>query len=158
MFSLGMAGVSALLLTNLGSAAQSRNASIASIAAANLAEQILFNPVAIDRYLNPPESVTTLCQADDSSIQSISTISPSAFVCSPQQQADYDFSLWQIELSDQLRHSASVVCFDSTPQDGDGNDNACDGAGSLVIKIFWVSPAVDGNQSTNKHRYTLVAG
>ena len=158
MFSLGMAGVSALLLTNLGSAAQSRNASIASVAAANLAEQIQLNPLAIDRYLNPPGSVTGICQTNSLVTETGLAVSSAPLICNPQQQADYDFRLWQIELGDQLRHSSAIVCLDNTPQDGTTSDAACDGGGTLVIKIFWGSPAVTGNPSINKHRYTLVAG
>lgn len=144
MFSLGMAGVAALLLTNLSSSAQSRKTSVASVAAANLAEQIRLNSLAIDRYVNPPGSVSKDCQSP-------------AF-CTPQQQADYDFGSWQLELSEQLPHSAVKVCMDNTPEDGDVIDDQCDGGSVLVIKIFWATPPTTNNLSVHKHRYTLVAG
>lgn len=148
MFSLGMAGLSTLLLFNLSSAAQSRHSSIASVAAANLAEQIQLNRLAIDRYLNPPESIARICQGSGSG----------AALCTPQQQADYDYKRWQIELGDQIQHSTAVVCNDSTPNDGDRSNHQCDGSGLTVIKIFWGSPASADNQTPSEHRYTLVTG
>lgn len=164
MFSLAMAGLSALLLTNLSSSAQSRKTSVASVAAANLAEQIRLNSLAIDRYLNPPDTVSKDCQnsgsgsGSGSGAGSGSGMASAGVVCTPQQQADYDFGSWQLELSEQLPHSAATVCMDNTPEDGDVVDEQCDGGGPLVIKIFWATPPDANNQSINKHRYTLVAG
>ena len=156
MFSLGMAGLSALLLTSLSSSAQSRKTSVASVAAANLAEQIRFNSLAIDRYLNPPATVSKDCQASGSG--SGSGGGSGTVVCTPQQQADYDFGSWQLELTKQLPHSAVKVCKDHTPEDGDIIDAQCDGGSLLVIKIFWATPPSADNPSINKHRYTLVTG
>ncbi len=148
MFSLGMAGLSSLLLLNLSGSAQSRNSSIASVVAANLAEQIQLNPLAISRYLNPPESTSQACQS--------SGVGSGLALCTPQQQADYDYQRWQIELGDQIRNSAAVVCNDSSPDDGDRNDYQCDGSGPIVIKIFWGGPAPADSQTASEHRYTLV--
>jgi len=149
IFSLGMSGLSALLLFNLSSSAQSRNASTACSAAANLAEQIHLNPLAIDRYLNPPGSISRSCQS--------STVGSGPAMCSPPQQADYDYSNWQIELAEQIRNSTAVVCKDSSPEDGDRNHYQCDGDGSIVIKIFWGGPANSANQTASEYRYTLVS-
>lgn len=160
MFSLGMAGVAALLWTNLSSSAQSRKTSVASVAAANLAEQIRLNSLAIDRYLNPPESVSKDCQSSGtgSGSGSGSGAGAGAVVCTPQQQADYDFGSWQFELIEQLPHSAVKVCMDNTPEDGDVIDEQCDGGSLLVIKIFWATPPTANNLSIHTYRYTLVAG
>lgn len=156
MFSLGMAGLSALLLTNLSSSSQSRKTSIASVAAANLAEQIRLNSLAIDRYLNPADTASKDCQSSGSG--TASSGGSGAVVCTPQQQADYDFELWQLELTDQLPHSAVKVCMDNTPDDGDVIDAQCDGGSLLVIKIFWATPPSADNPSINSHRHTMVAG
>ena len=149
LFSLGMAGLSSLLLFNLGGSAQSRNASIAAVAAANLAEQIQLNPLAIGRYLIPPASSSQICLG--------SGTASGLALCTPQQQADYDYKNWQIELEDQIRHSAAVVCNDTSPDDGDRNHHQCDGAGPIVIKIFWGGPASEGDQTAREYRYTLVS-
>lgn len=148
VFSLGMAGISALLLVNLGSSAQSRNASTATVAAANLAEQILLNPLATSQYINPASNVTTICRSTHHG----------PVLCTPQQQADYDFNIWKQELAAQIHNSTGVVCNDSSPEDGDRNNSRCDGAGTMVIKIFWGGPPTTSGQTSNEYRYTLAAG
>jgi len=105
VFCLGMAGFAALLLGSLIGSAEARRESVASLAAASLAEQIRLNPVALDRYLNPPEVISRIC-ADNGQ-------------CTPEQQADYDFRLWQLELADSIRNARGLVCHDETPEDQD---------------------------------------
>ena len=100
VFSLGLAGFTALLLTSIMGSAEARREGVASLAAASLAEQIRLNPVAIERYLNPPETVTEICAGGNP--------------CLPEQQADYDFKLWQLELADRIRNARGIVCRDET--------------------------------------------
>jgi type IV pilus modification protein PilV len=141
VFSLGLAGFTALLLTSIIGSAEARREGIASMAAASLAEQIRLNLVALDRYLNPPENISKICSAD---IQ-----------CTPEQQADYDFRLWQLELADSIQNARGLVCRDETPQDGVEGDAQCDGTGSLVIKIFWNGQGNNSNGGANQHRFAL---
>ncbi len=141
VFSLGLAGFTALLLASIIGSAEARREGIASMAAASLAEQIRLNSVALNRYLNPPESISRICSG--------------ATLCTPEQQADYDFRLWQLELADRIQNARGLVCRDETPQDGvEGNDQ-CDGAGSLVIKIFWNGQGNNSNGGANQHRFAL---
>ena len=140
IFSLGLAGFSALLLTSIISSAEARREGIASIAAANLAEQLRLNPVALDRYVNPPEYVSRICNGE--------------VHCTPGQQADYDFRLWQLDLADSIRNARGLICRDGTPADGVDGDGHCDGTGPLVIKIFWHGQGAE-NGATKQHRYTL---
>ena len=130
VFSLGLAGFTALLLSSIIGSAEARREGIASMAAANLSEQIRLNPLALDRYLNPPENISRICSTNNN--------------CTPEQQADYDFRLWQLELADSIRNARGVVCRDETPEDGIEGNSQCDGAGPLVIKIFWTSQGNDG--------------
>ena len=123
VFSLGLAGFTALLLSSIMGSAEARREGIAYIAAANLAEQIHLNPLALDRYLNPPKHISRICTTDNN--------------CTPEQQADYDFRLWQLELADSIRNARGLVCRDETPEDGIEGNSQCNGAGPLVIKIFW---------------------
>ena len=99
------------------------------------------NPVALDRYLNSPEYVSRICSSDDP--------------CTPEQQADYDFRLWQLELADSIQNARGLVCRDETPGDGVEGNSHCDGTGPLVIKIFWRGQGTDDNDDTKQHRYTL---
>jgi type IV pilus modification protein PilV len=141
VFSLGLAGFAALLLTSIIGSTQARREGIAAMAAASLSEQIRMNPVAMDRYLNPAENISIICAGGNQ--------------CTPEQQADYDFRLWQLELADSIQNARGLVCRDETPQDGfEGNDQ-CDGSGPPVIKIFWYSQGNVEISESGQHRFTL---
>jgi len=141
VFSLGLAGFSALLLNSITGSAQAYRESIATMAAASLSEQIRMNPVALHRYLNPPDTISIICAGE---IQ-----------CTPEQQADYDFRLWQLELADRIQNARGLVCRDGTPQDGVEGNNHCDGAGPPVIKIFWSGQDNELSGDSNQRRFTL---
>jgi type IV pilus modification protein PilV len=140
VFSVGLAGLAALLLVSITGAADARREGFAAMAAASLAEQIRLNPIALNQYLNPPDTISRICMGADR--------------CSPQQQANYDFRLWQIELADAVKSARGLVCHDATPMDGIAGDNRCDGSGPLVIKIFW-SGRGNGPDAESNHRLTL---
>jgi len=141
VFSLGLAGLAALLLASILGSAEARREGVATLAAASLSEQIRLNPVALERYLNPPESISRICSGDTQ--------------CTPEQQADFDFRLWQLELADSIQNARGLVCRDETPQDGIDGDSHCGGTGPLVIKIFWNGRGVDENGDQIRHRFTL---
>ncbi len=141
VFSLGLAGFSALLLASIISSAEARREGIASIAASNLSEQLRMNPVALDRYLNPPEYVSRICS--------------DGAQCTPEQQADYDFRLWQLDLADSIQNARGLICRDETPEDGVSGDGHCDGTGPLVIKIFWRGQGTENGGGAKQYRYTL---
>jgi type IV pilus modification protein PilV len=141
VFSLGLAGFTALLLTSIIGSTQARREGTAAMAAASLSEQIRMNPVALDRYLNPPENISVICSGENQ--------------CTPEQQADYDFKIWQLELAGSIRNARGLVCRDETPQDGvEGNDH-CDGTGPPVIKIFWYGQGNVEISESSQHRFTL---
>ena len=94
VFSVGLAGLAALLLVSITGAADARREGFVTMAAASLAEQIRLNPIALNQYLNPPDTVSRICMGADR--------------CSPQQQANYDFRLWQIELADAVKSARGV--------------------------------------------------
>jgi type IV pilus assembly protein PilV len=148
VFSLGLAGITALLLTNIIASSEARHEGIAMVAATNLAEYIHLNPYAIDSFTNPTDNISHLCMADS--------------LCTPVQQADYDFKLWRIELADSLYNGLGIVCRDTTPQDGGIDNSECDGGGPLVIKIFWSgrtsSDKTDNGQSPRQYRVSLELG
>ena len=141
VFSLGLAGFTALLLTSIVDSTEARRQGIASMAAANLAEQIRLYPSALERYLAPPEHISKICTGNK--------------LCKPGQQADYDFRLWQLELADSIPNARGLVCRDETPTDGIEENSHCDGTGPLVIKIFWNGGRRDGVDNSNNQRFTL---
>jgi len=141
VFSLGLAGFAALLLSSIIDSAQARRAGMASMAAASLSEQIRLNPTALDRYLNPPKYISRICAGND--------------LCSAEHQADYDFRLWQLELADSIPNARGLVCHDETPQDGIEGNSHCDGTGPLVIKIFWTGQRSNEHGEPDQHRFVL---
>ena len=141
VFSVGLAGFAALLLTSIIGSTQARREGIAAIAAASLSEQIRMNPVALNRYLDPAESVSVICSGENQ--------------CTPEQQADYDYRLWRIELADSIKNATGLVCRDKTSGDGDQGNAQCDGSGPLVIKIFWYGQGNIEEGESGQHRFSL---
>jgi type IV pilus modification protein PilV len=141
IFTLGLAGFSALLLSSIIGSAQARQQGVASMTAANLSEQIRMNPGALERYLAPPEYVSRICAGDA--------------ICSPEQQADYDFKLWQLDLADRIHNARGLVCHDETPEDGNVGNGHCDGSGPLVIKIFWPGRSSENGKQAKQFRFTM---
>ena len=141
VFTLGLAGFTALQLSNIIGSAQARRAGVASMAAANLAEQIRMNPAAINQYLDPPKYVSKICVGNT--------------ICSPEQQADFDFKLWQLELADRIHNARGLVCRDETPEDGIEGNSHCDGVGPLVVKIFWTGHGPESGDASKHYRFCL---
>jgi Tfp pilus assembly protein PilV len=130
-----------MLLTSIIGSTQARREGIAAMAAASLSEQIRLNPAALNRYLDPPEYISRICTGETQ--------------CTPEQQADYDLRFWQLELADSIPNARGVVCRDETPEDGVEGNSHCDGAGPLVIKIFWNSLGNREPAESGQHRFTL---
>ena len=141
VFSLGLAGFAALLLSSINGSAHAYREGIAAMAAASLAEQIRMNPVALNRYLNPTGNISIICIGETQ--------------CTPDQQADYDFRIWQIELADRIQNARGLVCRDGTPEDGVEGNSHCDGAGPLVIKIIWSGQNNKLSGESDQRRFSL---
>jgi type IV pilus modification protein PilV len=141
IFSFGLAGFAALLLVSISGSTQAHREGVASMAAASLSEQIRLNPTALGHYLNPPDQISRICAGN--------------VHCTPGQQADYDFRLWQLEIADRIQNAKGLVCRDGTPEDGAEGDSHCDDTGPLVIKIFWDGGRTDENGQSEQHRLVL---
>lgn len=58
--------------------------------------------------------------------------------CTPSELARADMAAWAADLAAQLPEGAGVVCFDSTPEDGEDDAPDCDGVGRLLaVKVWW---------------------
>jgi type IV pilus assembly protein PilV len=123
IFSIGLGGLSLLLLTAVMGTAEAGHQTFATNKANSLAEMISMNSSASSHYINPPPG-SGLCVIGE--------------VCSGAQLAAADLGHWLGELALQLPRGTGMVCRDSTPDDGHSANPACDGAGSLVIKVFWL--------------------
>ena len=126
IFSLGLAGLSLLLLTAVMGTAEAGHQTMASTKASSLAEMIALNFDGLSHYVNPMPPGNIVCIENED--------------CSGKQMASMEFGTWRRELTDDLPGGSGLVCRDSTPDDGHSADAACDGAGGLVVKVFWMEP------------------
>ncbi len=123
IFSTGLGGLSLLLLSAVMGTAEAGHQTFATNKASSLAEMISMNSVASSHYINPLPGSGPCVIGED---------------CSGAQLAAADLDHWLGELAYQLPRGSGLVCRDSTPDDGHSANPACDGAGSLVIKVFWL--------------------
>ncbi len=126
VFSLGLGGLSLMMLTSVHGTQQAQYQTVASMQASSLAELILMNPAAIGHYINPVQTPREDCT------------SPTG--CSSAAWAAGNLARWQFELEQNLPGSTALVCRDGSPDDGQTSEPACDGAGSAVVKVFWADP------------------
>jgi type IV pilus assembly protein PilV len=123
IFSMGLAGLSLLMLTAVTGTAEAGHQTLATAKASSLAELIALNSDASGHYVNPQAGVDAGCMDFE--------------ICSAEQMAARELGAWQYELSRELPRGSGLVCRDSTPDDGHAAEPACDGDGSLVVKVFW---------------------
>jgi len=123
IFSMGLAGVSLMLMTAITGTAEAGHQTIATSTASSLAELIALSTDAADHYVDPLPFQANAC-LDHAE-------------CTEEQWAAHEMGLWQQALTTELPNGTGLVCRDSTPDDGHEGDEACDGNGSLVVKVFW---------------------
>ena len=58
-------------------------------------------------------------------------------VCSEVEFQSALWAHWQLRVKQALPRGRAVICFDSTPNDGDRTAVACDNHGPLMVKVFW---------------------
>lgn len=124
IFSMGLASLSLLLLTAVMGTAEAGHQTVASTKASSLAEMIALNSDATGHYVNPVPSLEPGCLVGET--------------CAAEQLAADEMGVWRQALADELPRGNGLVCRDSTPEDGHAADAACDGAGGLVVKVFWL--------------------
>lgn len=123
IFSMGLGGLSLLLLTAVMGTAEASHQTIAATRASSLAEMIAMNSAASGHYVNPLPNAGPCLVGD---------------ACGNELLASVDLNHWQRELARELPRGSGLVCRDSTPDDGHSADPACDGSGNLVVKVFWL--------------------
>jgi type IV pilus assembly protein PilV len=124
VFSLGLGGLSLMMMTAAGGTSGAQHSTVASVSAASMGELILMNPSAIGHYINPPSTVVPFCDGSES--------------CSPVDMALSHLGQWQYRLASELPKGSGLVFRDGTPDDGHAADPGCDGNGGLVVKVFWM--------------------
>ena len=131
---LGVAGLQAYALKNSQGAS---HRSVATVLATDLIDRMRANPVGATSNF--------YVKADGSEGASVQVgACTQAAGCTPEQLASHDLFEWHALIASSLPKGAGIVCRDSTPNDGQppsgGSSTAaaCDGAGSLIIKVWWV--------------------
>lgn len=122
IFSLGLGGLSLMMLTSVHGTLEARDETVAVAELSSLAELILMNPASVGHLVDASGS----CAAPDG--------------CPEADWATGNLEQWQVELEQNLALATSLVCRDSSPEDGEAGNPACDGAGATVVKIFWTDP------------------
>jgi type IV pilus assembly protein PilV len=60
--------------------------------------------------------------------------------CSVAEMAENDMYEWATDIAQKIPGGKAAVCIDSTPDDGEPDDAACDGAGKqYAIKVWWTN-------------------
>lgn len=154
VFGIGLLGIAWLQFFSLHFTDSAHRQSLATILAADLAERMRANPVALENG--------DYDQPDVASEPSDCTSSE----CTPAQLASRDVWEWQQEVQTRIPNSAAVVCLDNKPDelsDSDTHDeerstNAfdtdftlqddfCDASGSIyAIKIWWYEREIEGSE------------
>jgi type IV pilus assembly protein PilV len=137
IFSLGLSGLSILMLTAVKGTADARHQTVATAQALSMAEMIMMNSDAVGHYIDPAPADPGACLE---------------VLCSDAAMAAGNWSSWQEQLQHELPDGKGLVCRDSTPDDGNLEDPRCDGDGGLVIKIFWSEPALKPDEGDGLQR------
>lgn len=128
IFSIGLLGIASLQVAGLRFAGGSQHRAVATMQGQNMADRMLANLAGVeDGDYNItgsiPTSYTTDCDGND---------------CTSSDLAEYDLVTWNQSNADILPNGDGVVCIDSTPNDGDSSNWACDDTGDVyAIKIEW---------------------
>jgi type IV pilus assembly protein PilV len=120
---MGMAGVHAVSLRNNQAAYYRTQATTLTM---DMIERMRANKTGVDQgaYDDVAGAATASCFTTAS--------------CTAAQMAAQDVLDWSNQVAAALPGGDSVVCIDSTGNDGTAAGNACDGAGNVyAIKIFW---------------------
>lgn len=128
IFSIGLLGIASLQVAGLRFAGASQHRAVATTQAQNMTDRMLANlPGVADGDYNitgsMPTSFDTDCSGND---------------CTSAELSTYDLVTWNQQNADVLPSGDGVICLDSTPNDGDSSDWACDDTGSVyAIKLEW---------------------
>jgi type IV pilus assembly protein PilV len=124
ILAVGLAGIAALLLRSIAATQWAESRTTASFLADSLAAWMRVSPDQEATFAGtPPAPEGPRCMAPGS--------------CPPGQFARDALAWWQADVAASLPGGSGLVCRDGTPRDGTAGSPQCDGAGMLVIKIFW---------------------
>lgn len=141
IFSLGLAGLSLMLMTSVHGSVEARNRTAAVMHASSLAELILLNPASLGHFMSPGAATTDCGGAEG---------------CDAADWAAGNLARWQYDLQQSLAEAQGLVCRDATPRDGEIGAPACDGAGPAVVKVIWNEADHAGTQAVDAKRIAVL--
>jgi type IV pilus assembly protein PilV len=127
IYSMGLGSLSLMMLLALHGTGAARLDTMAALHAASLAEMIAMSSDAVGHYLNEGGTAAGICVH--------------SAPCAIDRMAAANLAQWRDRLAADLPGGNGLLCLDGTPEDGDGDNPACDGSGGPVIKVFWEAPA-----------------
>lgn len=126
VLAIGLLGMAGLQMTGLMNTRSAYQRAQATMLAYDMADRMRANSVGFraGNYNNPTAQLTAGC---------LTTAG-----CSPAELAGHDAAEWAAALGAALPSGGGVVCLDDSPEDGSGDNPACDNSGSVyAIKIWW---------------------
>ncbi len=130
IFAFGMLGVAGLQVVSLASMDSAQYRSVATLKAAEMAERMRANPLAIYPGQGGAHASCRTSHYNDRHE------SPAS--CAPAELAGDDVWDWNEELAARLPGGKGLVCFDATPDDGTPEAPLCDGtSGVVAVKVWW---------------------
>ncbi|HKJ18883.1 MAG TPA: prepilin-type N-terminal cleavage/methylation domain-containing protein [Xanthomonadales bacterium] len=125
VFSVGMGGMAALMLSASGGMAEAEYESIAHLQTDAMAATLQLGPLALEHLANPPQTAPLCFESND---------------CTGPDWTMNQYLLWRAQVARELPGGHGVVCRDSTPNDGNSESPSCSGDGPVVTKVFWKEP------------------
>ncbi|HEU4776570.1 MAG TPA: type IV pilus modification protein PilV [Telluria sp.] len=129
IFAFGMLGVAGLQLVSLTGMDTAQYRSYATLKASDMADRMRANPTTV--YAGVAGTVSD-CRP---SYYNKVVAAPAA--CDSGKLAADEVADWTAELAKRLPEGKGVICMDSTPDDGIPTAPACDGGGTIAIKVWW---------------------
>lgn len=134
IFSVGMLAMLGLLTNSLVITGSAGHRSAASQLSYAMAEYVRGNPRLLASYNAPVSSaITAGCFT--------------AAGCTTTELVTSEYGNWQQRIAEALPNGKGMICRDSSPMDGDGDDWQCNDAGAntpFVVKICWSETGIGG--------------
>lgn len=146
IFSIGLLGIASMQMTGMKQTFNSHVRAMAVAQAENMADRMRANREAVDDgdydSATMPGSYPTDCDSAE---------------CTPAEMATFDLVQWNASNAAVLPGGSGAVCIDSTPNDGDPSDWACDASGSVyAVKVQWTERGLDETEAaTSTQRFVM---
>lgn len=130
VLSIGLAGVAALLTTGMRTTGIANFSSLTTTHIQTGVEMMRAN---LDAYMAGWYAGSN---TSSDSYDNVECTGSSG--CTSEEQAANDYASWRERIAASLPDGRGYICMDSTPEDGQPGNLACDGVGNNVTKLFWL--------------------